>query len=291
MDWYLLRYFLAVAELGNFSRAAARVNVAQPTLSAGIIKLETQLGHRLFERDKRRVSLTPAGSRFLIHAKRISHDYEMALQDIAGAPKRPWLRIGILSTIPTQMVEAIVATHRRKPGAETLEILDGSERELKAKLEAEAIDIALTILRPGADRFEKAYLCSEDYVLIVSRHHRLADVQSVRGEALAEEAMIIRRHCEALAATSRYFTQRGVRPRFGLKTTNDDRALALVRAGHGVTVVAESFRDPEIRQIRLEDFELRREIGLIFRDRPAATDREASVFVNSVRQIMGPALA
>ena len=52
MDQYLLRYFLAVAEIGNFSRAAERVGVTQPTLSAGIAKLEGQLGARLFDRDK-----------------------------------------------------------------------------------------------------------------------------------------------------------------------------------------------------------------------------------------------
>ena len=63
MDRYLLRYFLAIVETGNFSRAAARENVAQPTLSAGIAKLEGQLQARLFDRTNRRVHLTQAGSR------------------------------------------------------------------------------------------------------------------------------------------------------------------------------------------------------------------------------------
>jgi DNA-binding transcriptional LysR family regulator len=287
VEWYLLRYFLAVAKLGNFSKAASTVNVTQPTLSAGIMKLETQLGHRLFERDQRRVSLTPAGSRFLIHALRISHDYEMALRDIADSPKRRCLRVGVLATIPTQTIEAIAGCHMRQAGAENLEIIDGNERELKGKLEDDAIDVALTILRPGTSRFEKESLCLEDYVLIVSRRHRLAHAQSVGGEELAEDVMIIRRHCEALAPTSRYFTQRGVRPRFGLKTTNDDRAIAMVRAGLGVTVVPNSFRDPEIRQIKLDDFDLRREIGLIFGTRDHSMTGEASVFLKSVRQIMG----
>ncbi|RYG01519.1 MAG: LysR family transcriptional regulator, partial [Caulobacteraceae bacterium] len=70
MDRYLLRYFLAIVETGNFSRAAARENVAQPTLSAGIAKLEGQLQARLFDRTNRRVHLTQAGSRFLVHARR-----------------------------------------------------------------------------------------------------------------------------------------------------------------------------------------------------------------------------
>jgi DNA-binding transcriptional LysR family regulator len=281
VDWYLLRYFLAVAKLGNFSKAAATVNVTQPTLSAGIIKLETQLGHRLFERDQRRVSLTPAGSRFLTHAERISHNYEIALRDIADAPKRRSLRVGVLATIPTQTIEAIVGGHMLQAGADNLEIIDGNERDLKGKLEDDAIDIALTILRPGTARFEKESLCSEDYVLVVSRHHRLAHLQSVGGQELAEDVMIIRRHCEALAATSRYFTQRGVRPRFGLKTMNDDRAIAMVRAG-----LPNSFCDPNIRQIKLDDFELRREIGLVFGTRNPSMTGAASIFLKTVRQII-----
>ena len=95
MDRYLLRYFLAVAELGSFSKAAARVSVTQPTLSVGIAKLEAELGARLFERTTRRVSLTPAGSRFLAHARAISHEYEAALRDVARSPQLKRVRAGV----------------------------------------------------------------------------------------------------------------------------------------------------------------------------------------------------
>lgn len=288
MDWYLLRYFLAVAELGNFSRAAGQMNVTQPTLSAGIAKLEAQLGHRLFDRDKRRVSLTAAGSRFLVHAQRIAHDYETALRDISQTPQRQMLRIGILSTIPTTLIETIVTQHKRQDGCEDLEIVEGNERELKARLEDDALDLALTILRPGTERFLKESLYWEDYVLVVSRHHRLAQAERVNGEDLAQDAMIIRRHCEALGPTSRYFTQRGVRPSFGLKTTNDDRALALVRAGLGVTVMPETFLSPNIKQIRLVDFGLRREIGIVLSVRGEAVSAQRSLFAGTIRQVTQP---
>jgi DNA-binding transcriptional LysR family regulator len=148
MDWYLIRYFLAVAETGNFSRAAVRMNVTQPTLSAGIAKLEGQLGKRLFDRDKRRVSLTEAGSRFLTHAKRLSRDYETALADLTHTGRRKILRVGILSTIPTGLVETAVVHHVRHLAACNVEMIDGSDRELKSRLEEGRIDVALTI--PGA---------------------------------------------------------------------------------------------------------------------------------------------
>ena len=186
------------------------------------------------------------------------------MRDLALTKPRRTLRAGFLSTLPTRMLEAIITRHKAQSSGEQLEIVDGSEHDLKSRLDDDAIDLALTILRPGAERFEKESLYQENYVLVVSRHHRLAQSPRVAGEELAQDSMIIRRHCEVLAATSRYFTQRGVRPSFGLKTTNDDRALALVRARLGVTVMPESFTDPDTRQIKLADFELSREIGLIF---------------------------
>lgn len=285
MDWYLIRYFLAVAEIGNFSRAAAQVNVTQPTLSVGIAKLEALLGHKLFERDKRHVSLTAAGSRFLLRARRIAHEYEIALREAAqSTPPGRW-RIGILSTIPTAMIETAVAQHKRQFGAGELELVDGSERDLRNRLEDDRIDLALTILRPGLERFEQESLGWEDYVLVTSSFHRFSHAPILKGEELAEDAMIIRRHCEVLAETSRYFTERGVRPRFGLKTTNDDRAIALVRAGLGVTVMPDSFSDPGTRQIKLADFDLRRHIGLVYSARGHSSRRNEAGFLDAIRNI------
>jgi DNA-binding transcriptional LysR family regulator len=284
MDWYLLRYFLAVAELGNFSRAAGRMNVTQPTLSAGIAKLEAQLGQKLFERDRRRVSLTEAGSRFLAHAQRIARDYEIALRDISQAAPRRTLRAGVLSTFPSFMLEALVSSHAAQENAETLELLDGSERELKTWLDDERIELALTLLRPGSPAPAQESLYREDYVLVTSTSHRLAHMQAVKGEELAKDAMIIRRHCEVLAATSQYFTQRGVRPSFALKTTNDDKALALVRAGLGVTVMPESFAGNGIVPVRMLDFDFSREVGIVYSAKGRMLANSGCCFVETLRR-------
>src|SRR3546814_12214369 len=73
--------------------------------------------------------------------------------------------------------------------------------------------------------------------------------------------MMVRRHCEVLSETSRYFTERGVRPRFSFRTTNDDKTLALVRAGLGITLMPDSYRDPEVARPRLCGFDQTRKIG------------------------------
>lgn len=280
MDRYLLRYFLAVAELGSFSKAAGRVNVTQPTLSVGIAKLEQDVGARLFERTTRRVSLTPAGSKFLQHARRITQEYEAALRDVSETPQLKRVRAGILSTIPARDLEGVVAAHARNSGGEALEILDSTERDIANRLSDGRLDAAITILRPGLESFGQEKLRNEPYVLFVAADHKLSGVDEIEGGELAGETMIVRRQCEGLPEISRYFTNRDVRPSFSLRTLSDDRAMSMVAAGLGVTVAPASFKRPGLASVNLAGFNLSRDVGLVFSDR--MRDR-GGAFVDAVR--------
>ena len=281
MDRYLLRYFLAIVETGNFSRAAARENVAQPTLSAGIAKLEGQLQARLFDRTNRRVHLTEAGSRFLIHARRIEHEFNLAQAAVSGSAQTVLLRVAVLSTIPTALLEQ--ALTRRAVGEERLELLEGSEREVISLLDRGRADVALTILRPATEKFASERLFEEGYGLALPSTHRLAEAASLRGEELADEVMMVRRHCEVLAETSRYFTDRNVRPAFSYRGVNDDRVMAMVRAGLGITVMPDSYREAGVARVKLEGFPPRRIVGLCYAG-PAARYR-TSGFVQAAREL------
>ncbi len=286
----MLRYFLAVAEVGNFSRAAGQVGVTQPTLSAGIAKLEHQLGARLFDRDKRRVALTPAGSRFLARARRIAAEYELALQEFRDAPEPQVLRVGVLTTIPTSAIDALVQRHRAAGAEEVLELLDGSERELAERLDRGRLDIALTVVRPHHARFHPEALASERYLMVLPRDHPLGHCEVVEPEQLAGDRMVVRRHCEALPEISRFFTDHGVRPRFVLKTTSDERMLAVVRGGMGIGMMPESFADPRQRMVRVRDFDLQREIGLLYAPDRDRLRYDGSRFIALVRAAYGRGL-
>lgn len=281
MDRYLLRYFLAIVETGNFSRAAARENVAQPTLSAGIAKLEGQLQARLFDRTNRRVHLTQAGSRFLVHARRIEHEFNLAQASVSGAAQSELLRVAVLSTISTSLLEQ--ALTQRVASDESLELLEGSEREVISLLDRGRADVALTILRPATDKFASERLFEEGYGLALPSTHRLAEAASLRGEELADEVMMVRRHCEVLAETSRYFTDRNVRPAFSYRGVNDDRVMAMVRAGLGITVMPDSYREAGVARVKLEGFTPRRIVGLCYAG-PAARYR-TSGFVQAAREL------
>lgn len=263
IDRYLLRYFLAVIDQGNFSKAAAHCNVSQPTLSAGIAKLEALLGRPLFHRTNRRVELTDAAVQLAGHARRIEAEFAAAERDVRQAVIAPTLRLGVLGSIPAEWIEDYAARLATGGGGERVEFIEGRERELLERLARGGLDVALTLIRDDA-RFPAERLFSEGYSLAMAATHKLAGRALIDGADLAGETMLVRRHCELLSDTSRYFTARGVRPFFAARVTSDDRALRLVRSGLGVTVMPDCFHAPGVVRPRLADFPFTREIGLLF---------------------------
>lgn len=262
IDLYLLRYFIAVVETGNFTRAAERAFVTQPTLSAGIKKLESQIGQPLFERTNRRVFLTDAGTRFLPRAKAIMHECNLAMQAIEGSEDKPVLRLGLLMTLAHRRVGEFLMEYKKFEPDITIEVFDGTEQELLNRLDERSIDYALSLKR--SDNLEEAIpLRHENYVFILPKDHDLSDQSELSALDLREENMIVRSRCEVLSETSRYFTDSNIRPRLVYRTANDARAVAMVAAGLGGTLVPESFVDDRVTAFKLSGFNNSRELALL----------------------------
>lgn len=268
IERYLIHYFLAVMDLGNFSRAAQQCRVSQPTLSVGIAKLEALVGHMLFNRTNRRVELTSHGATFAIHARRIEAEFAKAAQAMAADQAKRLVRVGIITTLSTSWIEA--ATRAACTiGGEMLELVEGRMRDLPPRLERGRIDAIIGIV--GDDARAQDVLFEEDYALALADFHPLAQQKAVEPEEVADADMIVRRNCEALTDVSRFFTQRGVRPFFAARTTHEDLAISYVRSGMGVTVMPRSLGQPGIAMPALTGFTRRRRIGLIVD--PAAAPR------------------
>ncbi len=271
IDRYLLRYFLAVVDQGNFSRAAVHCRVSQPTLSVGIAKLEAELARALFVRTNRRVELTAAGTRFAVHARRIEAEFAEAERDVAvDTPAAP-IRIGIVATLPTDRIEAALAAARAAASAHRLEVVEGPLRTLMPLLDRGRIDALLGPV--GSDPRRRRILFEEGYAMALPIGHPLAERSAIDAQEVAGESMIVRRQCEALAETSRHFTARGVRPFMAARTTSDDRAIAYVRAGLGITVMPACYAGSGIALVPLSGFHPTRTIGfLIEAERAAAVE-------------------
>ena len=189
MEMHQLRYFAAVARTGNFSRAARECRVAQPSLSQQILKLEDEVGERLFERTQRRALLTPAGSLFLPHALNILEAAERGRQEISemGGQVRGKILLGALPTIAPYFLPNIIRSFRTKyPGVELI-IHEETTQQLLRGLEEKELDLALLSDASPNSRIEIRQLFSEELLLCLPAAHPLVDQKKVVASNLQHE--------------------------------------------------------------------------------------------------------
>ncbi len=271
LEFYQLKYFLAVVETGSFTKAAERVYVTQPTLSAGIKKLETTLGTRLFDRSAKRVFLTENGTRFVERAKAVLHQLNLAEAAMKTEDSPKLLRLGILMTIPSQTIRQILQPFQRQEAGLITELFEGTEQEIQNRMDEGRIDLALTIIRSGNRTKHKSHkrdkknipLYREPYALAIASHHPLARKKSIKPIDLANEPAIVRSRCELLSETSRFFTDHNVRPRLVYQTAQDERALTMVAAGVGFTTMPAHYHADGVSRRPMEGYNFDREIGFI----------------------------
>lgn len=260
IDRHMLRYFLAVVDHGTFTAAARHCQVSQPALSESIAKLEQRLGRVLLSRDNRRVEVTAAGVKFAAHARRIETEFLEAEREAYEARPVLRLRLGLATSLPPHwLVVALRAACQA--GDEQLELVEARARDLLALLDRGRIDAAIGP-RTG-DAAPGQILWTEGYGLALASTHRLAGQSIITAEQVASETMFVRRDCEVLTEVSRYFTSRGVRPFMSARTISEERAIAYVQAGVGVTVMPFSFKVPEIEIVPLAGFGFSRTVGLL----------------------------
>lgn len=254
-----IRQFLAVVDAGSFTHAAQRIRVTQPALSSGIADLEKMTGGPLFIRNRRQIRLTEAGGRFLPIARELDRGFRAA--DTFGHASEGGsaeLKLGIIRSVPGELLQQIVAVLRP---AFAIELIEGGDGELRAAIGNGRIHMALLPLRAGERSAIPLY--EETVSMFVSAGHPLANRIEVAPEELAAETMIARRSCELLDATSRFFTRHGVRPRFALRSESDERCLRMVAAGIGITTAPVSLAIEGVVPLKVSGYDFRRELGLI----------------------------
>ena len=148
MELHQLRYFLAVVRTKNFSRAAEQCHVAQPSLSQQIMKLEDELGEKLFERTKREVALAPAGDLLKAYAERVLQEVESAghhVREMRGLV-RGRVTLGVLPTVaPYFLPRRLQAFTAKFPAVEVV-VHEDTTDQLAAALLAKEVDLAVVSL-------------------------------------------------------------------------------------------------------------------------------------------------
>jgi DNA-binding transcriptional LysR family regulator len=244
MEMHQLTYFESVSRHLHFTRAAEELNVAQPSVSQQIRKLEAELGAPLFHRMKRHVALTEAGKTFLPHARAVLQRLEEArleVQELSGLRKGT-LAVGAPPSVGTHLLpRALAVFSRRHPGI-ALAFREAGSRTLLALLEEGELDMAVVIQPIRHPALETRALLEEELLLAVPRQHPLAAGQRrVRLAQLREEPFVLLREGaydlrdQTLAACRRA----GFEPMAALDGGEMDSMLRFVAAGLGVAVLPE----------------------------------------------------
>lgn len=240
MEMHQLRYVVAVARTGNFSRAAEQCHVSQPSLSQQIQKLEAELGERLFHRLRRQVKLTAPGEAFVRHAERILEEVEAARREVADARDllRGTLTLGVLPTIAPYLLPPVLTRfHAEHPGVEIVVHEDTTAQLLKLA-QAGEIDLALASLPITDGRFEVRELFAEELLVALPPRHPLAARRSVRVSDLERERFIVMKEGHCLGdQVLNFCEQREVRPNVTFRSAQLETVQALVCAGLGLSLI------------------------------------------------------
>lgn len=198
MEMHQVRYFLAICETQNFTRAAEACHVAQPSLTKAIKKLEEELGGELFRRERNQTQLTDLGQLMKPHLTTIfsATTAAKADADVFKLSEKTTVSLGVMSTIgPSQMIGFINQLRSEVPALD-LSIREASGRALvEALLEGE-IDIGLIGLPQLPDRLRAIPLYSERYTIAFNKGHRFERMNAVPLKELDQEDYLVRLHCE-----------------------------------------------------------------------------------------------
>ncbi|HKA17058.1 MAG TPA: LysR family transcriptional regulator [Blastocatellia bacterium] len=246
MELRHLRYFVAVAEELHFGRAAARIYIAQPALSRQIRSLEDELELRLFERDRRRVTLTPAGGVFLDDVKRLLEQLERAVESARRAARgeRGTLRIAYVPAVAYTGFSEVVRTFRQRlPDVEVRLQETHPARQVQALL-AGRVDIGFARGPIDEPALMVETVMEEPLVVALPTGHPLSSRRILKLGMLAREPFVIQSRSRGPGSHDQILgicRAAGFSPRV-VQEGSQTEALSLVAAGVGVAIVPASLR-------------------------------------------------
>jgi LysR family transcriptional regulator, benzoate and cis,cis-muconate-responsive activator of ben and cat genes len=192
MELRQLRYFVAVAETGNISRAAKKIFLSQPALSRQIKALEEEIGQCLLKREAHSIHLTPVGETFLREARELLQHADQMLERIRSAGRSVQLRVGYAPSLASGILSVTVENFTQAHPGARVELLDLSTEEMLAGLEANRLDVVLTVRREGqAQGLKWTPLVRAASRLAVNRKHPFARREHLTPEEVAREPLLI----------------------------------------------------------------------------------------------------
>lgn len=266
MEMHQVRYFLTLCETLNFTRAAEQCNVAQPSLTRAIKKLEEEFGGTLFRRERNHTHLTDLGILIKPHLERLqdaSLSAQAQAEDFQSLETAP-LRLGIMCTIgPARLVKFIENFQREIPNLE-LTIRDAPGAQLVEDMMSGELDVSFIGLPEFPDRLNAQALYRERYVIAFPRGHRFEAMNAVPLRELDGEDYLARINCEYNDFFDTLSLPMPCKVNIRHQSEREDWIQALIGSGMGCTIMPEYLPTlPDISTRIIVEPDISREISLL----------------------------
>ena len=253
MEMHQVRYFLAVADTLNFTRAAEQCHVSQPALTRAIQQLEEELGGLLPRRERKLTHLTDFGRLIEPHLRQLFADAEAAKSTARKflSLQQAQIRLGVMCTIgPARFMGFLAGFRTANPGCE-LTLVEGVPSGLSRMLMAGELDLAVMAQpEPFGERLDVRPLYRERFGIAFPTGHRLETQNRVRITDVAEETYLRRINCEYRDYLAERLSEHGLAVRVGFQSEREDWIQMMVAAGFGVCFLPEF--SPTIPGVRLQ---------------------------------------
>ena len=269
MELTQLRFAVAVAEAGNFTRAAERCHVTQPALSQQILNLEDELGQKLFHRLGRKAVLTEAGVAFIERARRILFEVENATKELQDHPSlERRIAIGALPTIAPYLLVPLLARCRQELPHLLVHTREDFRSDLVRAVVEGDLDLAIVTLPVKDPRLSVEPLMTEPLLMVVSKDHPFAKRRELSVNDIADETFVTMGESSTLAAQIRgFFGDNNFVPKVGYRCAQVATLKAIVGLGLGISILPQVDRQPEDRDtlvyLRIAGAAPRRQIAIV----------------------------
>ena len=285
MELHQLRYLTAVAESRNFTTAAERCHVTQPTLSHQIKKLEEEVGEPLLQRRKKGAFLTPLGELVHAHAREILRGVE-SVQQAASAFSQEIqgsLKIGVIPTIAPYFLPGLIRTSQKRHPGISFQVTEEPTEHLLTSLGRGALDLAILSPPIANDALQTLDLFEDEFLLALPEKHALARSRNVALRALRELPMILMNDAHCLRGqTISFCRQAGFTPRVFIQSSQLDTVLGMVETGQGISLVPamarKSFRHRKVIFRSLRPEKISRKVSIAW-SRQMTPSRAFTAFV------------
>ena len=236
MEMQQIRYFVALVETLNFTRAAEKCNVSQPALTRAIQQLEHELGGPLFHRERSNTHLSELGRMMQPYLEGVAAQAVAAKEAAKAARKleNTRLTIGAMCTIGPRLVSSLLVRFQTSHPDVEVAIADGSPESMIDKLEKGELEIGLIgVPQELPESLHHLPVFEERFVVVLAPGHPLCAKNPIRVADLNGEAYVGRSNCEIFQAVTDDFMRRGVRTRKVFSSPRDDWVQGMIKAGLG----------------------------------------------------------